>query len=67
MLKVLKKERKMKKMRIFFIVVLIVLKTVLLLKEDLKKINGIGPTTERIILEILKTGSSSYYEKLLTG
>ena len=37
------------------------------MKKDLRKINGVGPTTERIILEILETGTSSYYEKLLTG
>ncbi len=34
------------------------------LKTDLKKLKGVGPTTERIILEILKTGRSSYYDKL---
>jgi len=37
------------------------------MKNDLRRINGVGPTTEKIILEILETGSSSYYEKLLTG
>jgi len=37
------------------------------MKKDLRRINGVGPTTERIILEILETGTSSYYEKLLTG
>ena len=36
------------------------------MKEDLRQIRGVGSTTERIILEILETGSSSYYEKLLT-
>ena len=35
------------------------------MKGNLRKINGVGPTTERIILEILETGTSSYYEKLL--
>jgi DNA repair photolyase len=37
------------------------------MKEDLIQIKGVGPTTERIILDILETGSSPYYEKLLTG
>jgi DNA repair photolyase len=37
------------------------------MKENLRQLSGVGPTTERIILDILKTGSSSYYEKLLTG
>ncbi|MGB3341222.1 MAG: radical SAM protein [bacterium] len=32
--------------------------------DSLKKLKGIGPTTERIILEILKTGTSSYYKTL---
>ena len=35
------------------------------MKNNLRSIKGVGPTTERIILEILKTGSSSHYEKLL--
>ncbi len=34
------------------------------IKRDLLKLKGIGKTTERIILEILETGSSSYYKKL---
>ena len=34
------------------------------LENDLRKIKGVGNVTERIILEILKTGTSSYYEKL---
>ncbi len=34
------------------------------LENDLRKIRGVGNVTERIILEILKTGTSSYYEKL---
>jgi hypothetical protein len=34
-------------------------------KQDLKGLKGIGQTTERIIQEILETGKSSYYEKLL--
>jgi len=37
------------------------------MESNLRQLNGVGPTTEKIILEILKTGSSSYYEKLLTG
>jgi DNA repair photolyase len=36
------------------------------IKNELQKIRGVGEVTERIILEILNTGSSSYYEKLLT-
>jgi DNA repair photolyase len=35
------------------------------MKGELRQIKGVGKTTEQIILEILKTGSSSYYEKLL--
>ncbi len=34
------------------------------LENDLRKIRGVGNVTERIILEILKTGTSSYYETL---
>jgi len=34
------------------------------LKNDIRKIKGVGEVTERIILEILDTGTSSYYEKL---
>ena len=34
------------------------------LENDLRKIKGVGNVTERIILEILKTGTSSYYETL---
>ena len=37
------------------------------IKEKLREVNGVGPSTERIILEILEKGSSSYYEKLLIG
>jgi DNA repair photolyase len=36
------------------------------IKRELKKIKGVGKVTESIILEILKTGNSSYYKKLLT-
>ncbi len=36
-------------------------------KRELKRINGVGKVTEKIILEILETKSSSYYKKLLTG
>ena len=35
------------------------------IRRELKKINGVGKVTESIILEILKTRSSSYYKKLL--
>lgn len=35
------------------------------MKGNLQKLKGVGKTTEGIILEILETGSSSYYEKLL--
>lgn len=35
------------------------------LKNDLCKIKGVGKTTEGIILEILETGTSRYYEKLM--
>jgi len=35
------------------------------IKDNLKNIKGVGKTTERIILEILNTKSSSYYENLL--
>ncbi len=35
------------------------------IKEELLNVRGVGKTTESIILEILKTGSSSYYEKLI--
>ncbi len=34
------------------------------MKSKLRRLKGVGPTTERIILEILETGKSSYYEKL---
>ncbi|MBA7545451.1 hypothetical protein ES705_37820 [subsurface metagenome] len=34
------------------------------IKRELKRINGVGKVTESIILEILKTRSSSYYKKL---
>ena len=35
------------------------------MKGNLKSIKGVGPTTERIILEILDKGKSSYLENLL--
>ncbi|MCD4744750.1 MAG: radical SAM protein [Bacteroidales bacterium] len=35
------------------------------MKRELQNTKGVGRTTERIILEILETGSSSYYKKLL--
>jgi len=37
------------------------------MKGELHRIKGVGKTVEGIILEILETGSSSYYEHLLTG
>lgn len=37
------------------------------MKVKLQSIRGVGNFTEKIILEILESGSSSYYEKLLTG
>jgi hypothetical protein len=37
------------------------------MKTKLQSIRGVGNVTEKIILEILETGSSSYYEKLLSG
>lgn len=33
--------------------------------EDLTQLKGIGPVTERIIKEIMQTGTSRYYEKLI--
>jgi len=35
------------------------------IKGQLKMLKGVGKVTERIIVEILETGTSSYYEKLL--
>ena len=37
------------------------------MKHNLRQIKGVGPTTEKIIKEILETGRSSYYEGLLYG
>ena len=37
------------------------------MKHNLRQIKGVGPTTEKIIKEILETGRSSYYEELLYG
>jgi DNA repair photolyase len=37
------------------------------LKKQLKTIKGIGPVTERIIQEILKTRTCTYYEQLMNG
>lgn len=36
-------------------------------RYKLKTLKGIGPVTEKIILEILETGTSKYYEKLIRG
>jgi DNA repair photolyase len=38
-----------------------------MMKGELHRIKGVGKTVEDIVLEILGTGSSSYYEQLLTG
>jgi len=35
------------------------------IKNSLKQLKGVGPITEKIILEILETGTSKYYENLL--
>jgi DNA repair photolyase len=35
------------------------------IKTELRKIKGVGPTTEKIILEILETKTCRYYEKLM--
>ena len=37
------------------------------LKGKLRELNGVGETAERIVLEILETGKSSYHEQLLAG
>jgi len=37
------------------------------LKGKLRELKGVGDRIERIVLEILETGRSSYYEQLLTG
>jgi DNA repair photolyase len=37
------------------------------MRNQLRTITGVGSTTEKIIQEILQTGSSQYYERLLTG
>jgi len=36
------------------------------MKADLRKIKGVGEAAEAIILETLRTGSSSYYEQLMS-
>ena len=36
------------------------------IKGELKKLKGVGNATENIILEIIETGKSDYYQKLLT-
>ena len=38
-----------------------------LMANSLTSLKGVGSATEKIILEILKTGSSSYYEKLMNA
>jgi DNA repair photolyase len=37
------------------------------MRYQLRQIKGVGATTEKIIQEILSTGSSRYYERLLKG
>jgi DNA repair photolyase len=37
------------------------------MKDELQKIKGVSKTIEPVILEILDTGTCSYYEKLLLG
>jgi len=37
------------------------------LKGDLRKLEGVGERVERMVLEILETGKSSYHQRLLTG
>lgn len=37
------------------------------LKGKLRSLKGVGETTERVIVEILETGGSSYYERLMTA
>ncbi len=37
------------------------------MQYQLQRIKGIGGMTEKIIQEILHTGTSSYYERLLRG
>ena len=37
------------------------------LKGKLRELNGVGETTESVVLEILETGKSSYHEQLLAG
>jgi DNA polymerase/3'-5' exonuclease PolX len=37
------------------------------MKGELQKIKGVSKAIELVILEILETGSSSYYEKFLIG
>jgi hypothetical protein len=36
------------------------------MKADLREIKGVGEAAEAIILEIPKTGGSSYYEQLMS-
>jgi DNA repair photolyase len=36
------------------------------MKADLRRIKGVGETVEAVILEILRTGNSSYYQQLVS-
>jgi DNA repair photolyase len=37
------------------------------IQKDIRKLKGVGPKTEKIIHEIINTGNSKLYEKLLIG
>jgi len=37
------------------------------MQDNLRQLSGVGPKTEKIILEIIKTGKSTLYDRLLTG
>lgn len=37
------------------------------MRRELRSLKGVGPGTERIIKEILNTGTSGYYERLMKG
>jgi DNA polymerase/3'-5' exonuclease PolX len=37
------------------------------MKGSLQDLKGVGEVTERIVCEILETGTSPYYEKLASG
>ena len=35
------------------------------LRDQLRRLPGVGPVTERLILEVLETGTAEEYERLL--